>query len=74
MKVRALLALLLAAAITRADDLRLSASCDDQGNLMLHGEGPFGSGETVDIRLLRCVGNSRALPTWMPKRKRAAGR
>lgn len=51
-------AVLLAAA-ARADDLRLSASCDDGGNLSLHGEGPFASGETVDVRLLHVVGSSR---------------
>lgn len=59
MTARVLLLLVCAAGLSGADDLRLSASCDDQGNLILHGEGPFGSGETVEIRLLRCVGTSR---------------
>ncbi|GEM_PF-4688590 len=59
MTSRLLLGLLLSAGIAGAEDLRLSASCDDQGNLVLHGEGPFGSGETVEIRLLKLVGSSR---------------
>ncbi len=51
-------AVLLAAA-AHAEDLHLSATCDDAGNLSLHGEGAFGAGETVEVRLLRVVGNSR---------------
>lgn len=63
MTSRLLLGLLLSAGVLGADDLRLSASCDEQGNLVLHGEGPFGSGETVVIRLLKCVGTSREYKT-----------
>ncbi len=63
MTSRLLLCLLLFAGAAGADDLRLSASCDEQGNLVLHGEGPFGSGETVEIRLLKCVGTSREYKT-----------
>lgn len=63
MTSRLFLGLLLSAGMAVADDLRLSASCDEQGNLVLHGEGPFGSGETVDIRLLKCSGASREYKT-----------
>lgn len=59
MATRVVLVLVLAAVLAFADDLRLSATCDDQGNLILHGEGAFGAGETVDIRLFRCVDSSR---------------
>ncbi len=57
MKSIAILLLLAAPALT--DELRITAACDSQGKLLLHGDGPIGSGETVDIRLIRVTDAAR---------------